>query len=107
MIHHFEGPDAFRAYAQNIGGLTPMMYSRISAALQDFTDEQITNAIEVAVVHEKRSWAYVAAILRRWDRDGFPDRPIPPISEKVERRSVSAEALSKYIDQKRRETYSS
>ena len=72
------GPaDAYRAYEQNIGPLTPMIRESIGQALQDFTDAQITQAIDAAVENDARSWAYVRAVLRKWNRGGIPDEREP------------------------------
>jgi len=68
------GPaDAFRAYEQNIGPLTPMIRESIGQSLQDFTDAQITQAIRIAVENDARSWAFVKAVLRKWNSEGIPD----------------------------------
>ena len=65
--------DAFRAYEQNIGQLTPMIRDSISQALQDFTDAQITQAIRIAVENDARSWAFIKAVLSKWNNEGIPD----------------------------------
>ncbi len=68
------GPaDAFRAYEQNIGQITPMIRESIGQSLQDFTDAQITEAIRIAVENDARSWAFIKAVLKRWNREGIPD----------------------------------
>lgn len=66
-------PDAYRAYERNIGSLTPMIRESIGQSLQDFTDAQITQAIRVAVENDARSWAFVKAVLSKWNREGIPD----------------------------------
>ena len=72
------GPaDAFRAYEQNIGQLTPMIRESIGQSLQDFTDAQITQAIRIAVENDARSWAFIKAVLKRWNREGIPDEQEP------------------------------
>lgn len=65
--------DAFRAYEENIGILSPMIRQSILAALEDFTDEDITHAIKIAVENESRTWSFVAGVLRRWLKEGVPD----------------------------------
>lgn len=92
--------DAFRAYEENIGILSPMIRENITAALQDFSDEDIIEAIKIAVENENRSWSYVAGVLRRWARDGVPnDRRTrtPRGSEDTTR--VPASELRRYLDQ--------
>ena len=72
------GPaDAFRAYEQNIGQMTPMIRESIVQSLQDFTDAQITQAIRIAVENDARSWAFIKAVLKRWNREGIPDEREP------------------------------
>ena len=70
-------PDAFRAYEQNIGSITPMIREEIGQSLQDFTDAQITQAIRIAVENDARSWAFVRAVLRKWNSEGIPDERQP------------------------------
>ena len=92
--------DAFRAYEENIGILSPMIRENITAALQDFSDQDIIEAIKIAVENENRSWSYVAGVLRKWARDGVPnDRRTrtPRGSEDTTR--VPASELRRYLDQ--------
>ncbi|MCY4475562.1 MAG: DnaD domain protein [Chloroflexi bacterium] len=65
--------NAFRAYEENIGTLSPMIRESILAALEDFSDDEITQAIKIAVGNESRSWSFVAGVLRRWLKEGVPD----------------------------------
>ena len=78
-------PDAFRAYEQNIGALSPMIRENILSALEDFTDEDITHAVRIAVENESRSWSFVAGVLRRWLRDGVPHERIYGQSGRTDR----------------------
>lgn len=64
--------DAYREYEKNIAPLTPMIRESVSRALQDFTDQQIVEAIRIAVENEARNWSYVSAVLRKWNRGGVP-----------------------------------
>lgn len=92
--------DAFRAYEENIGVLSPMIRENITAALQDFSDEDMIEAIKIAVDNESRSWSYIAGVLRKWARDGVPnDRRTrtPRGSEDTTR--VPASELRRYLDQ--------
>lgn len=92
--------DAFRAYEENIGLLSPMIRENITAALQDFSDEDIIEAIKIAVENESRSWSYIAGVLRNWARDGVPnDRRTrtPRGSEDTTR--VPASELRRYLEQ--------
>lgn len=62
---------AYRAYEHEIGPLTPAIVSSIDIALEKHPLEWVTEAIRLAAVYNKRSWRYVAGILRRWSVDGF------------------------------------
>ena len=92
--------DAFRAYEENIGLLSPMIRENITAALQDFSDEDIIEAIRITVENESRSWSFIAGVLRKWARDGVPnDRRTrtPRGSEDTTR--VPASELRRYLEQ--------
>ena len=92
--------DAFRAYEENIGILSPMIRQSILAELENFTDEQITHAIRIAVENESRSWSFVAGVLRRWARDGIPmseqtEQPEQDPTESAFRRLNSADTWTR------------
>ena len=96
--------DAFRAYEENIGFLSPMIRESILAALEDFTDDDITRAIRIAVERGRRSWSYVAQILRRWVNEGIPDEhEARSTEEKSDERDVSAAELDRYINYLRKQ----
>lgn len=95
--------DAFRAYEENIGILSPMIRQSILAALEDFTDEDITHAVRIAVENESRSWSFVAGVLRRWARDGIPhERTDGTARGGVERERISQAELRRYLDTQRK-----
>lgn len=95
--------DAFRAYEENIGILTPMIRENILAALEDFTDEDITHAVRIAVENESRSWSFVAGVLRRWSKEGIPnDRRDGKSGAESERSRVPETELRKYLDEQRK-----
>ena len=92
--------DAFRAYEENIGILSPMIRENITAALQDFSDQDIIEAIKIAVENENRSWSYVAGVLRKWARDGVPnDRRTRTSRGSEDTTRVPASELRRYLDQ--------
>ncbi len=97
------GPaDAFRAYEENIGILSPMIRQSILAALEDFTDEDITHAVRIAVENESRSWSFVAGVLRRWARDGIPhERTDGTAGGGSKRERISQAELRRYLDAQR------
>ena len=96
--------DAFRAYEENIGILSPMIRQNILSALEDFTDEDITHAIRIAVENESRSWAYVSGILRRWTHEGIPsEQRSEQLEGRSDERNVSEIELNRYIEYLRRQ----
>ena len=95
--------DAFRAYEENIGVLSPMIRESILTALEDFTDEDITHAVRIAVENESRSWSFVAGVLRRWAREGVPhERRDGKFGGQSDRERVSEVELRKYLDEQRK-----
>ena len=91
--------DAFRAYEQNIAPLTPMIRDQVSRALQDFTDEQIVDAISIAVENESRNWSYIAAVLRKWQQGGIPHEQSQRVQPGEQR--LSEGDLRRYLEQQR------
>ena len=94
--------DAFRAYEDNIGLLSPMIRESILAALEDFTDDDITRAIRIAVENESRSWSFVAGVLRRWSREGIPDERTDGTTGGADDRRVPEAELRKYLEEQRK-----
>ena len=100
--------DAFRAYEENIGVLSPMIRENILTALEDFTDEDIAYAVRIAVESESRSWSFVAGVLRRWLRDGVPhERSDGKTGRTTDRGRVSETQLRKYLDEQRQRSRTS
>lgn len=69
-----ERPNLFALYEQNIGPLTPLLADALAEAERSYPYEWLLEAIRAAVENNKRSWRYVAAILKRWETDGKPER---------------------------------
>lgn len=63
-------PSIFSLYENNIGPLTPLISEEIEAALRQFSEEWIREAVQEAVRYEARSWRYIEAILRKWKTEG-------------------------------------
>lgn len=61
----------FAAYEDHIGTLTPMVSESIGDAIDTYTAAWVIEGIKESARNNKRSWSYVDAILRRWERDGF------------------------------------
>lgn len=66
----FERPNIFRLYEENIGPLTPLIADALKDAEETYSSEWISETIELAVKHNKRSWKYCEAILKRWKEEG-------------------------------------
>lgn len=60
----------FRFYENEIGVITPLISDSIQDAEKEYPEGWIQLAIHEAAEHNKRSWAYVEAILRRWKIEG-------------------------------------
>jgi DNA replication protein len=65
-----ERPNTFKLYEENIGPLTPLIADALRDAEQAYAHEWIADAITLAVEHNKRSWKYCEAILKRWKEEG-------------------------------------
>ncbi len=69
-----ERPNIFRLYEQNIGPLTPLIADALNDAESTYPAEWIAEAIDLAVKHNKRSWKYSEAILKRWKDEGRAEK---------------------------------
>lgn len=65
--------EVFRMYETEIGLLTPLIADALKSWLEDVPQQWIIDAMRRAVVGNKRSWAYVEAILRAWKAKGAQD----------------------------------
>jgi DnaD/phage-associated family protein len=65
-------PSIFALYEENIGTIGPLIAEELKDAEARYPREWIEAAFREAVSLNKRSWSYVAAILRRWEAEG-PD----------------------------------
>ena len=63
----------FDLYEQEIGMITPLVADELKSAEADYPREWTETAIREAALSGKRSWPYVRAILRRWEREGKSD----------------------------------
>lgn len=64
----------FKSYQENIGSLSSVIVQKIMAWLDDVDESLIEYAIEQAVVSNKRSWAYVNAIVENHFKAGRKTR---------------------------------
>jgi DnaD/phage-associated family protein len=65
-----ERPNIFILYEQNIGLLSPLIADELKDAAEQYPAEWIEAAVREAVLHNKRKWSYIRAILRRWETEG-------------------------------------
>lgn len=61
------------AYEENIGHLTPLVAEKISDAIDDHTELAVVEAIRTAAARDARNWNYIAALLRRPQREQAED----------------------------------
>jgi DnaD/phage-associated family protein len=60
----------FAVYENNIGTISPMLAEQLKDAEGLYPWAWISEAFQIAVAQNKRSWAYISAILRRWADEG-------------------------------------
>jgi DnaD/phage-associated family protein len=65
-----ERPTVYRLYEENIGPLTPLIADDLKDAEAEFGYDWLAEAVEISVRMEKRSMAYIRAILERWRKEG-------------------------------------
>ncbi len=66
-------PNVFDLYEQEIGMITPVVADELKAAEAEYPEEWIQTAVREAALSGRRSWPYVRAILRRWNKEGKSD----------------------------------
>lgn len=72
------------AVQQELTGLTVSHYDDLAAFRQDLPDELVIEAINEAVAHGARTWAYVRSILQGYIKDGV--KTVGQARERSERR---------------------
>lgn len=60
----------FSLYQKEIGLITPMIAEDLKDAEKEYPEDYITDAIHEAVKRNKRSWGYIASILKTWKAQG-------------------------------------
>jgi DnaD/phage-associated family protein len=60
----------FALYENNIGTISPLLVDQLTEAEEDYPWTWINQAFQIAVAENKRSWRYIAGILRRWAAEG-------------------------------------
>ena len=66
-----EARNVFSAYENGISALNPHMAEVLKAAIEDYSEDWVVEAIKEAVENNKRNWRYCEAVLKRWQVDGF------------------------------------
>ena len=67
-------PNVFDLYEQETGKMiSPLVSEELKAAEQEYPQGWIADAIREAARSGIRSWSYIRAILRRWEREGKSD----------------------------------
>ena len=66
-------PHIFTLYEQNIGVIQPMIAEELRDAERTYPPNWLDDAFREAVELNKRSWRYIAAILKRWAAEGKDD----------------------------------
>ena len=63
-------PNIFALYEDNVGMLSPILVEELKETEELYPWPWICRAFEIAVTENKRSWRYIAGILRRWAAEG-------------------------------------
>jgi len=73
-VPKLEKPNIFALYEDNIGALSPLLAEELKEAEGRYPETWLREAFGIAVAENKRSWRYVAGILRRWTAEGRENR---------------------------------
>jgi len=65
-----EAQSIFTAYEANIGAITPMIAEKLREAELEYSPVWVVEAIQLAVLNNKRNWRYCETILKRWQDSG-------------------------------------
>ena len=63
----------YALYEDNIGLIGPQLAQYLQEAEDRYPERWIADAFAIAIRENKRSWSYIAAILRRWAAEGRID----------------------------------
>ncbi len=78
-------PSIFDLYETSIGRvITPLIGDELKDAEKEYPADWIEDSFKEAVRQNKRSWAYVSAILRRWKEEGRVDGTSGRRAQKVD-----------------------
>lgn len=66
----------YKKFQNNVTAvITPILAEKIGAACDDHGTIWVDKAIDIAVTHGARNWAYIDAILTRWKAEGYGSDP--------------------------------
>lgn len=66
-------PNIFAMYEENVGMLSPILAEELKEAEDLYPWQWVCDAFGIAAAENKRSWRYIAGILRRWAAEGKDD----------------------------------
>jgi DnaD/phage-associated family protein len=92
-----ERPNVFKLYEENIGPLTPLIADALKDAEGTYPADWIAQAIDLAVRHNKRSWKYAEAILKRWKEEGRAEKQDRRDDQASRQRDVE-DKIKKFVD---------
>ena len=69
-----ERPNIFALYEDSIGSLSPLLAEELKEAEGRYSESWLREAFGIAVAENKRSWRFVAGVLRRWTAEGKEKR---------------------------------
>jgi len=79
-----EAQSIFTAYEANIGALTPMIAEKLREAELEYSPVWVVEAIQLAVLNNKRNWRYCETILKRWQDSGKDEGKGKPASTRAD-----------------------
>ncbi len=65
-----DASNIFSLYENNVGTLSPLLADQLKEAEEAYPWPWIVDAFRIAALENKRSWRYIAGILRRWAAEG-------------------------------------
>ena len=74
-------PNIFALYEDNIGTIGPVIADELKDAEESYPWPWIAEAFKIAIHENKRSWRYIAAILRRQAAEGRTEAILPGRNE--------------------------
>lgn len=92
----------FELYEQHIGGYTHGVAEQLRAAEEEYPAQWIERAIVAAGERDIRSWSYVIATLRRWNREGPPKWTVDAHDNGKSGNDIASDGRTGYLESYRR-----